>query len=254
MSKLTLKNRLRIFVGEVIRNINSKILFLLISKFKSQSLKVNNKPAIVFAPHQDDETLGCGGTIALKRSQGVPVKVIFITDGRYGRPDWIEPEKIVQFRQQEAKTALNILGVEPSDTYFIGETDCTLSSLSGLEKQKLIARLSEILKSFQPQEVYVPHFQDGHPDHEATFDLAQAVIADSGLQTELFMYSVWAFWHNPLASKLNRGDLTNAYRVSIASVRKQKKQAIESYKSQLPNLPYGVMVPSLASDEIFFKR
>ncbi len=254
MSKLTLKNRLRILLGEVIRNINSKVLFLLISKFRSQSIEVNNKTAVVFSPHQDDETLGCGGMIAIKRSQGIPVKVVFITDGRYGRPKWIEPEEIVQFRQQEAETALNILGVDPSDTYFIGEADGSLSQLSELQQQKLVLRLSEILKSSLPQEVYVTHFQDGHPDHEATFDLVQAAIADSGIQTELFQYSVWAFWHNPLASKLNRGELKNAYRVSIAAVQNQKKQAIESYKSQLPNLPYGVLVSSLASEELFFKK
>ena len=254
MSKIISVNKLRIFVGKVTRDINSKVLFLLISKFKSQSLKVNNKPAIVFAPHQDDETLGCGGTIALKRSQGVTVKVVFMTDGRYGRPDWIEPEKIVQFRQQEAETALNILGIEPSDTYFIGEADGSLSHLSDLQRQKLISRLSEILKSSRPQEVYAPHFHDGHPDHEATCDLVQVAIAHSGLQVKLLQYSVWAFWQNPLASKLNWGDLTNAYRVSITSVKKQKKQAIESYKSQLPNLPYGVLSSSLASEEIFFQR
>lgn len=251
---MTLINQLRIFVGKVIRDINSKVLFLLISKFKSQSLKATNKTAVVFAPHQDDETLGCGGTIALKRSQGVPVKVVFITDGRQGRPDWIEPEKIVPFRQQEAETALNILGVEPPDTYFIGEADGSLSQLSDSQRHKLITRLSEVLKSSCPQEVYVPHFQDGHPDHEATFGLVQAAIAHSGLQTELLQYAIWAFWHNPLASKFNREDLTMAYRVSIASVKKQKKQAIESYKSQLPNLPYGVLSSSLASEEIFFKK
>src|SRR5882724_4119486 len=32
--------------------------------------------AVVFAPHQDDETLGCGGLIARKRNEGLPVDVI----------------------------------------------------------------------------------------------------------------------------------------------------------------------------------
>ncbi|MDJ0693863.1 PIG-L family deacetylase [Mastigocoleus sp. MO_188.B34] len=253
MSKLTLKNRLQIFTGEVIRNINSKVLFLT-AKFKSQRIKANNKTAIVFSPHQDDESLGCGGTIAIKRSLGVPVKVVFLTDGRYGRPDWIEPEDIIQFRQKEAETALNILGVEPSDTYFLGEPDGSLSQLSESQRYDLISRLSEILKSSRPEEVYVPHCQDGHPDHEATFDLVFAAIAHSGLETELFQYPIWVFWQNPLNSKLHRENLTNAYRVSIAAVKKQKKQAIESYKSQLRYLPYGVLASSLNSEEIFFKR
>lgn len=248
------KNQLRIFFGRVIRNINSELLFLLISKFKSQSLEVNNKTAVVFSPHQDDESLGCGGTIAIKRSQGVSVKVVFMTDGRYGGPDCIEPEEIIQYRQREAETALNILGVEPSDTYFIGEVDGSLSQLSELQRHNSIVRLSEILKSSCPEEVYVPHSQDGHPDHEATFDLVQAAIAYSGVQTELFEYPIWAFWQNPFASKLNWKNLTNAYRISIGTVKKQKKQAIESYKSQLKYLPHGVLAPSLTSEEIFFKK
>lgn len=254
MFKTKLKNQLQIFFGGVIRNINSQLLLLLISKFKSQNLEANNKTAVVFSPHQDDESLGCGGTIAIKRSQGVPVKVVFMTDGRYGGPNSLAPEEIIQYRQQEAETALNILGVESSDTYFIGEVDGSLSQLSELQRHNLIVRLSEILKSSRPQEVYVPHSQDGHPDHEATFDLVQAAIAYSGVETELFQYPIWAFWQNPLDSKLNWGILTNAHRVSIAAVKKQKKQAIESYKSQLRYLPRGVLAPSLTSEEIFFKK
>src|SRR4030065_330273 len=37
--------------------------------------------AVIFAPHQDDETLGCGGTIMLKRKAGTPVACVFMTDG-----------------------------------------------------------------------------------------------------------------------------------------------------------------------------
>ena len=46
-------------------------------------------PAIVFAPHPDDETLGCGGTILKKRSLGAPVEVVFLTDGYIGNENQI---------------------------------------------------------------------------------------------------------------------------------------------------------------------
>ncbi len=35
----------------------------------------------MFSPHQDDEAFGCGGMIALKSEQGIPVVVVFLTDG-----------------------------------------------------------------------------------------------------------------------------------------------------------------------------
>ena len=39
---------------------------------------------VVLAPHMDDETLGCGGTIARHVQAGAQVTVVFLTDGRHG--------------------------------------------------------------------------------------------------------------------------------------------------------------------------
>jgi LmbE family N-acetylglucosaminyl deacetylase len=90
-------DRLRVIIGCHLRNITSYILFLLIAFGKSKPLAVSHKSALIFSPHQDDETLGCGGAIALKRQMGVPVKVIFLTDGRYGIPHLIDrPEQVIE--------------------------------------------------------------------------------------------------------------------------------------------------------------
>ena len=42
---------------------------------------IHNGKILVFAPHPDDEILGCGGTLALLRQKGCSIKVIFVTDG-----------------------------------------------------------------------------------------------------------------------------------------------------------------------------
>ena len=39
---------------------------------------------VVLAPHMDDETIGCGGTLALHAQRGANVTVVFMTDGRHG--------------------------------------------------------------------------------------------------------------------------------------------------------------------------
>ena len=44
---------------------------------------MKKKTVIVFAPHPDDETWGCGGSIAKKISEGFEVIVVILTDGRY---------------------------------------------------------------------------------------------------------------------------------------------------------------------------
>src|SRR5438067_976178 len=55
--------------------------FLLFARIKSRPLSLTSDSIMVIAPHQDDETFGCGGLIALQREGGATVKVVFLTDG-----------------------------------------------------------------------------------------------------------------------------------------------------------------------------
>ena len=43
--------------------------------------------ACVFAPHPDDESLGCGGAIALLRNFELPVNIIVMSDGTLSHPN-----------------------------------------------------------------------------------------------------------------------------------------------------------------------
>ncbi len=57
--------------------------------------------ALVFSPHFDDETLGCGGTILRKRSLGAAVGIVFLTDGRASHRDWISETELARTRTEE---------------------------------------------------------------------------------------------------------------------------------------------------------
>ena len=76
------------------------------------------KRVIVFAPHPDDETLGCGGTIAKKLREGYDVLIVFMTDGRNALSKLFNvcsnptPLELREIRKEEAKKASKILGVE----------------------------------------------------------------------------------------------------------------------------------------------
>jgi LmbE family N-acetylglucosaminyl deacetylase len=244
-------SRLRVDFGAKLRSINASLLYRWILYFKSQPLVVSRKSAMVFSPHQDDETLGCGGLIALKRSLEVPVEVIFLTDGRGGKPDWVTPDKIIDVREQEAIDALSILGVSSSNAHFLKQIDGSLQSLSDEQRQHLVDQLAQRMRSFMPEEVYVPHRKDVHGDHEATYKLVQDAIAVSGLQVELLQYPIWMLWQNPLSFELNSEDLNNIYNVRIHSVKERKKQAIYTYKTQISGLPNGFLERFFLPYEIF---
>ncbi|WP_016949034.1 PIG-L deacetylase family protein [Anabaena sp. PCC 7108] len=237
-----------------IQYIHASLLSRWILNWGSQPLIFNQKAAMVFSPHQDDETLGCGGMIARKREQGIPVVVTFLTDGRgsHGLDPHIQ-NQIINIRKQESLTALNILGVKPSEIHFLDKEDGTLKDLKIEEKQQLIFRICELLQRYQPGEVYVPHHKDCHRDHEVTYELVKEAISQSGITVELLEYPIWVFWRAPLFILLNLQDIAFAYRLSITSVQDKKTRAIAAYHSQLEMLPRGFIQRFLNSEEIFFK-
>lgn len=237
-----------------VQNVHSALMFRWILRVQSQPQILSQKSAMVFSPHQDDETFGCGGMIALKRKQEIPVTVVFLTDGQgNGGLEVNSKEKIIEIRQQEAKAALKILGVEANRIHFFNQLDGSLQSLNDELKQKTIEQIIKLLEDCQPEEVYVPHRKDCHCDHEATYALVQEAIAQSSIEVELLQYPIWMFWRAPLFIILRLKDIAAPRRLSIASVQVLKEQAIASYRSQLQTLPHGFVKRFLSSYKIFFK-
>ncbi len=95
---------------------------------------IRNDNIIVFAPHADDETLGCGGMLAMAKESGARVRVVLMTNGdgfwfaasRDCKTLRLTPARIIGFayrRQRETLDALSTLGVKPSEVTFLGYPD-----------------------------------------------------------------------------------------------------------------------------------
>jgi LmbE family N-acetylglucosaminyl deacetylase len=95
---------------------------------------------MVFAPHPDDETVGVGGLLYRLVHEGVPVHVVFMTNGD-GYPHAVEAEidhahptrddylALGALRQREALRALARLGLSKRDASFLGFPDGGLEQL-----------------------------------------------------------------------------------------------------------------------------
>jgi LmbE family N-acetylglucosaminyl deacetylase len=89
---------------------------------------------LVFAPHCDDDILGCAGLIQQTVKSGGKVQVVMLTNGdgfrtavqRQERKFRVEPKDFVRFaerRQREAMQGLQGLGVAERDMLFLGYPD-----------------------------------------------------------------------------------------------------------------------------------
>jgi LmbE family N-acetylglucosaminyl deacetylase len=186
-------------------------------------LEVRKKPVLVLAPHPDDETFGCGGTIRMLVDSGLPVDVTFMTHGEMGMEAGANPSaqassELAKIRTAEAQAACSVLGVRK--VRFLGGADTRLS-----EQPQLAAALSDLFATEAYQRVFCPWLHDTHQDHIATFELLRNAVRAQPSPTQFWLYEVW----KPLPA--------NTF-VPIDNTIGSKRQAIEQYKSQLPLCNY----------------
>lgn len=109
---------------------------------------------IVFAPHSDDETLGCGGLLALASRNGAKLRIVLITNGDGYRVGVarafgtikITPEMCIRYaqkRQEETYAALEMLKVPRQNVTFLGYPDRGIAALW--------------YKNWAPDELYISH-------------------------------------------------------------------------------------------------
>ena len=235
------------------QNFHAALIQRWIVSFRSRPVQINAESVMIFAAHQDDETLGCGGTIALKRERQAKVGVVFLTNGQLGASACLAARDVTAIRHQEAIKALELLGVPSSDIHFLDQPDGSLEQLNEHQAQQVIDTIIQLLNRFQPVEVYVHYRKDRHKDHEATYDLVCAAIAQSGVRVILREYPIRLLWQAPLFIDLKLRELSCAYRVAIHSVQDRKKRAIECHKSQIDILPRGFPSHFSSPYEIFFE-
>src|SRR3989339_515903 len=70
---------------------------------------------MIFAPHPDDETLGCGGVLAKRIKEGYEPVIVLVTDGQHlfayhGISDNPSPQQVARARLEETIKAIGDLG------------------------------------------------------------------------------------------------------------------------------------------------
>lgn len=228
-------------------------LFLQMMKYRGVDYRqIDLKlPTIIFSPHQDDETLGCGGLILKKKQAGANVKIIFMTDGCRSHSSLIAEDSLKQIRRQEALKAAEILGVGPDDVVFLDAKDGTLMWHLEVMTQKVI----DVIIKLNPQEVFIPYFKDGPRDHEATNKIVLNALSKLGFDMIIYEYPVW-FWYqwpwirfsgkprqllslivNCIRSKFGYSLFKNfRCSIDITQVSKMKRLALEQHQSQMSRL------------------
>ena len=173
-------------------------------------------PVLVFAPHADDDVIGCGGSACLHAEQGDPVRIVVAYDGVAGDPEGrFDPEELRAVRRREALAGGAHLGL--SDYHFWGYVE---GHVPPPEIFRAAAeRVAEEVRAFEPATVYAPWIGEHHLDHHV---LARVVRA--GLELAGFTGAAWGveIWTPLLATRIQ--DVTTVYERKAAALSEHRSQ------------------------------
>jgi LmbE family N-acetylglucosaminyl deacetylase len=148
---------------------------------------------MVFAPHPDDETLGCGGTILRKRRLGAELRIVFMTDGAGSHCDLLPRAELSAMRAREAREVAEALGVEWSHVSWLAFPDGALEG----HRLEAVSRVEELLERHRPEQLFLPYARGEHLDHVATHAIVHEAARRAGRRMTLLEYPVWLWRHWP---------------------------------------------------------
>ncbi len=174
---------------------------------------------LVVGPHPDDQELGMGGTIALLSEQGHNVLLLDMTNGEptpHGSP---------QIREREAAKAAQLLGVQ--------RTCLDLPNRQVQHTLQARHKVAGVIRQHQASIVFLPYYEDAHPDHVAVTRIVEDARFDAKL-TKIDLpgepiYPKWLFYY--YATHL-RHVANPSFCIDISRHMDRKEQSILTYESQ----------------------
>lgn len=185
---------------------------------------------LVLAAHPDDESIGCGASIARWTAEGNEVAVWFATDGvssRHTQPETSEE------RLAASRSALALLGVEA--LYAERFPDNSMDTVSRLA---ICQAMDRAVSDFEPTWIVTHSQADLNVDHRIVGECAAVVSRPVPGQ------SIKSLWHFEVPS--STGWFGNGQRVfspsafvDVSNFWHLKLQALHAYGPEIPAWPHA---------------
>lgn len=180
---------------------------------------------IVIAPHNDDEILGVGGTMAKLARQGHEVIVCEVTAGDLDN-------EVVQLQKCEAIASHEIMGIK---THFM---DLPVVGLREMKTTELNSIFQKTLIDLAPDIVFLPHKGDMHIDHRMTIEAAMVALRPVTFPDLRGIYAYETLseteWNTPSVDNI----FIPTMFVDITEEIDMKLKAMKCHKSQLCEYPH----------------
>lgn len=188
------------------------------------------KTVLVVAPHADDETLGCGGTILKLIEQGYQVHWLLVT-GMTKEAGYLDAQ--IESRHTEILEVSKQYGF--STTH---ELNLPPARLETLAKGDVIVPICNVISNIKPEIVFSVYRNDAHSDHEIVFD---AVMSATKSFRYPFVKRILAYEtmsETDFGMKPEDGGFKPNVFVDIGPYLEKKLDILDVFESEVGNFPF----------------
>tara|TARA_B100001989_G_C24505475_1_gene447297 strand:+ start:363 stop:1025 length:663 start_codon:yes stop_codon:yes gene_type:complete len=184
---------------------------------------------LVIAPHADDEILGAGGTL-FKRNSKKTNSIYWLLITMPSEPEY--EKKFILKREKQIKKIIKFVKFKGFYNLELKPTE-----LDKIPKKKLIKKITEVINTVKPDEIFVPHLGDVHSDHKIISDIISTCTKNFRFS---FIKSILAY---EVLSETNfnlnkKNYFKPNYYEDISKFLDKKIKAMKIYKSEIKKFPF----------------
>jgi LmbE family N-acetylglucosaminyl deacetylase len=185
---------------------------------------------LVVAPHPDDETLGCGGTLYRHIQNGDKVYWLICTTIVPGRG---YSEERISSRSNEIIEVASLYG-------FAGykQLNFPTTELDQVPKNYLVEEISNYVSEVDPHTVYLPYRNDAHSDHANVFDASVACTKTFRYPSVKKVYAYETLSETEFGLRHDDPGFKPNKWVDISSYMDSKINVLNVYKSEIKKHPF----------------
>jgi len=176
---------------------------------------------MAFGAHPDDVEIGCAGTLLKLTDAGYTAVVVDLVRGEMGTRGSAE------IRAKEAARSSEILGIEARENLRLEDGQIRMTK----EGRRKVAA---VVRKWRPEIVFLPYWEDRHPDHANASRLIYDGVFLAGLAK--FAPGQESYRPSRLMYYMEWTEFDPTFIVDITAQADRKMQAIYAYETQFnPN-------------------
>jgi N-acetylglucosamine malate deacetylase 1 len=173
-------------------------------------------PILVCCAHNDDQVLGCGGTLANYAKKGYKIINVIFSYGESSHP-WLKEKVTRDMRFREARRADKMLGIER--TFYLGAVEGKFE-----ENPETAHKLQRIMAITRPSMVFTHSGNDPHPDHKSVNRIVLELVETLHLNSDVYCFNVWNLVSikKPVPRMIE--DISSTFRLKVKAFRLHRSQ------------------------------